>query len=57
MMIQVPGTMLTPIIAGYVYDFTGSYVTVVAGFCILLVLGGASLSLLRRNMEGRTAEH
>lgn len=57
MMIQVPGTMLTPIIAGYVYDFTGSYVTVVAGFCILLVLGGASLSLLRRNIEGRTAEH
>jgi MFS family permease len=51
MMIQVPGTMLAPIIAGYVYDFTGSYVPVVAGFSILLVAGGASLSLLHRQME------
>lgn len=51
MMIQVPGTMLAPIIAGYVYDFTGSYVPVVAGFCALLVLGGSSLSLLHRQME------
>ena len=51
MMIQVPGTMLAPIIAGYVYDFTGSYVTVVAGFCALVVLGGSSLSLLHRQME------
>ncbi|KRA43238.1 MFS transporter [Devosia sp. Root635] len=50
MMIQVPGTMLAPIIAGYVYDFTGSYVPVVVGFCLLLLLGGASLNLLRRQM-------
>lgn len=51
MMIQVPGTMLAPIVAGYVHDFTGTYVPVVAGFCILLLLGGASLSLLRKQME------
>ena len=50
MMIQVPGTMLAPIVAGYVHDFTGSYVPVVAGFCVLLLLGGASLSLLRKQM-------
>ena len=47
MMVQVPGTMLAPIIAGYVHDFTGSYVPVVAGFCVLLVMGGAGLGLLR----------
>ncbi len=47
MMVQVPGTMLAPIVAGYVHDFTGSYVPVVAGFCVLLVAGGAGLALLR----------
>ncbi len=47
MMVQVPGTMLAPIIAGYVHDFTGSYVPVVAGFCVLLVMGGAGLGLLK----------
>lgn len=47
MMVQVPGTMLAPIIAGYVHDFTGSYALVIAGFCVLLLLGGASLSLLK----------
>ena len=47
MMIQVPGTMLAPIIAGYVYDFSGSYTGVIAGFGLVLVLGGALLGLLR----------
>ncbi|MFD2647123.1 MFS transporter [Devosia albogilva] len=47
MMVQVPGTMLAPIVAGYVHDFTGSYVPVVAGFCVLLVMGGAGLGLLK----------
>jgi cyanate permease len=47
MMVQVPGTMLAPIVAGYVHDFIGSYVPVVAGFCVLLVAGGAGLALLR----------
>ena len=47
MMVQVPGTMLAPIVAGYVHDFTGSYVPVVAAFCALLVLGGAGLGLLK----------
>jgi MFS family permease len=47
MMVQVPGTMLAPIVAGYVYDFTGSYVGVVAGFALLLVVGGLILALLR----------
>ena len=51
MMIQVPGTMLAPIIAGYVHDFTGTYVPVIAGFCAILILGGASLGLLYRQME------
>jgi MFS family permease len=51
MMIQVPGTMLAPIVAGYVHDFTGTYVPVVAGFCVLLLLGGASLSLLGKQTE------
>ncbi|HEV7344327.1 MAG TPA: MFS transporter [Devosia sp.] len=51
MMIQVPGTMLAPILAGYVHDFTGTYVPVVAGFCVILILGGASLGLLYRQME------
>lgn len=50
MMFQVPGTMLAPIVAGYVHDFTGSYVPVVAGFCVLLILGGASLLLLQKQM-------
>jgi MFS family permease len=56
MMIQVPGTMLAPIIAGYVYDFTGSYVPVVAGFCALLLLGGVSLGLLRKQMAPRRVQ-
>jgi MFS family permease len=47
MMMQVPGTMLAPIIAGYVHDFTGSYVAVIAGFGITLICGGALLTLLR----------
>jgi cyanate permease len=55
MMMQVPGTMLAPIIAGYVYDYTGSYVPVVAGFCVLLLLGGASLGLLRTQMTRKGA--
>jgi len=50
MMFQVPGTMLAPIVAGYVHDFTGSYVPVVAGFCVLLILGGASLCFLQKQM-------
>src|SRR5690606_10785963 len=55
MMIQVPGTMLAPIIAGYVYDFTGSYVSVVAGLSVLLIMGGLSLSFLRNQMLGRAS--
>lgn len=47
MMIQVPGTMLAPIIAGYAHDLTGSYVIVIAGFSVVLVAGGAMLWLLR----------
>lgn len=47
MMLQVPGTMLAPIIAGYAYDGTGSYVGVITGFALLLVGGGALLALLR----------
>lgn len=47
MMIQVPGTMFAPILAGYVYDFTGTYVGVIAGFGLLLILGGSLLGLLR----------
>lgn len=47
MMIQVPGTMLAPILAGYVYDFSGSYVGVIAAFGFTLVLGGSLLGLLR----------
>lgn len=53
MMIQVPGTMLAPIIAGYVHDFTGSYVVVIAGFATILVLGGISLGFLRKEMSKR----
>lgn len=52
MMIQVPGTMLAPILAGYVYDFTGSYVPVIAAFCALLILGGLTLTHLRKQMRG-----
>jgi cyanate permease len=48
MMIQVPGTMLAPIVAGYVHDVSGSYAGVIAGFSILLVLGGTLLSLVKR---------
>jgi MFS family permease len=55
MMIQVPGTMFAPIIAGYVYDYTGSYVLVIAGFSLLLLLGGASLSALQKQMRGTRA--
>ncbi len=51
MMVQVPGTMMAPIIAGYVYDFTGSYVGVVAGFALLLIAGGLPLGLLRPASE------
>lgn len=47
MMIQVPGTMLAPILAGYAYDFTGSYVTVIAVFGLILISGGALLTLVR----------
>lgn len=47
MMIQVPGTMLAPIIAGYTHDLTGSYVIVIAGFSVVLVAGGAMLWRLR----------
>lgn len=47
MMIQVPGTMLAPILAGYVHDFSGTYVGVIAGFGIMLVIGGSLLALLR----------
>lgn len=47
MMTQVPGTMLAPILAGYVYDFSGSYVGVIAAFGLTLVLGGSLLGLLR----------
>lgn len=47
MMLQVPGTMLAPIIAGYAYDFSGSYVAVIAGFSLLLIAGGAILTRLR----------
>lgn len=47
MLLQVPGTMLAPIIAGYAYDFTGSYVGVIAGFALLLVGGGFLQALLR----------
>ena len=47
LMTQVPGTMLAPILAGYVYDFSGSYVGVIAAFGLTLVLGGSLLGLLR----------
>lgn len=47
MMIQFPGTTLAPALAGYIYDFTGSYVAVIAGFGILLILGGSMLGFVR----------
>ncbi|WP_196260921.1 MFS transporter [Pelagibacterium limicola] len=47
MMLQVPGTMAAPMIAGYSYDFTGSYVSVIAGFGLILVLGGCLLGFVR----------
>lgn len=47
MMLQVPGTMLAPIIAGYAYDFSGSYAAVIAGFALLLIAGGTILTRLR----------
>ncbi|GGA68901.1 MFS transporter [Nitratireductor aestuarii] len=47
MMVQVPGTMLAPALAGYAYDFTGSYVAVIAGFGVLLIAGGSMLGFVR----------
>lgn len=47
MMLQVPGTMAAPVVAGYAFDLTGSYVGAVAGFAALLVLAGAGLTRLR----------
>lgn len=47
MMIQVPGTMLAPILAGYAHDLTDSYVGVIAVFALILVLGGLTLSTLK----------
>jgi len=46
-MVQVPGTMLAPALAGYAYDFTGSYVAVIAGFGVLLIAGGSMLGFVR----------
>ena len=47
MMLQVPGTMLAPILAGYAYDATGSYASAVAGFAVALLSGGLLLLRLR----------
>ncbi|MFD1912183.1 MFS transporter [Halodurantibacterium flavum] len=47
MMIQVPGSMLAPILAGYAHDATGSYVGSIAGFAIILIAGGMVLSNLK----------
>lgn len=47
MMVQVPGTMLAPALAGYVHDFTGSYALVIAGFGIVLIAGGSTLGFVR----------
>ena len=47
MMLQVPGTMLAPILAGYAYDATGSYALAVAGFSLALLSGGVLLFTLR----------
>jgi len=46
-MVQVPGTMLAPALAGYVHDFTGSYALVIAGFGIVLIAGGSTLGFVR----------
>lgn len=54
MMVQVPGTMLAPILAGYAHDLTGSYVGVIAVFAVMLVLGGFTLSMLRPSRDGRS---
>lgn len=50
MMFQVPGATLAPIVAGYAFDFTGTYVPVVGAFAIALILGGSLLFRLRAHM-------
>lgn len=47
MMVQVPGTMAAPIIAGYVYDTTGGYGPAIGGFAVALALAGSSLFFLK----------
>ncbi|UJQ94861.1 MFS transporter [Mariluticola halotolerans] len=51
MMLQVPGTMMAPFAAGFAYDTMGTYAPAIAGFAILLCLGG--LLLLRLRMPAR----
>lgn len=51
MMLQVPGTMVAPFAAGFAYDSTGTYTPAIAGFAILLCVGG--LLLLRLRLPAR----
>jgi cyanate permease len=48
MLLQVPGTMLAPIAAGYLFDFTGNYEIVTGVFALLLVFGGTVVALFIR---------
>lgn len=47
MMMQIPGTLLAPVLAGWSFDALGNYIPAVAGFAVALFFGGAALFLLR----------
>ena len=47
MMMQIPGTLLAPVLAGWSFDALGTYIPAVAGFAVALFFGGAALFLLR----------
>lgn len=48
MLMQVPATMVAPMAAGYLYDYTGNYEMVSWGFAAVLLSGGTLVMLLIR---------
>jgi len=55
MLLQIPGTVTAPILAGLAYDETGSYAIAIAGFALLLAATGLLLLTLRVPAAGVAA--
>lgn len=57
MLLQVPGTMAGPVLAGLAHDLTGSYSAAIALFAALLLLSGCALQFANTKGDAEWQRH